>query len=75
MAEPVATLFPITWEEPFGLVMIESMAAGTPPSLALRKGSVEEVIVPGKTGFICDSVDEMVDAIHRHELINPPALP
>jgi glycosyltransferase involved in cell wall biosynthesis len=65
----VATLFPITWEEPFGLVMIEYMAAGT-PVIGIRRGSVEEVIVPGKTGFICDSVDAMVDAVHRLELIN-----
>jgi glycosyltransferase involved in cell wall biosynthesis len=65
----IATLFPITWEEPFGLVMIESMAAGT-PVIGLRRGSVAEVIVSGKTGFICDSMDEMADAVHRHELIN-----
>jgi glycosyltransferase involved in cell wall biosynthesis len=59
-----ATLFPSDWPEPFGLVMIESMAAGT-PVIALRRGSVPEVIVDGVTGWICDSVDEMVDAVGR----------
>ena len=53
-----ATLFPSDWPEPFGLVMIESLAAGT-PVIALRRGSVPEVIEDGVTGFICDDVDEM----------------
>ena len=56
-----ATLFPSDWPEPFGLVMIESLAAGT-PVIALRRGSVPEVIEDGVTGFICDDVDEMVQA-------------
>ena len=56
-----ATLFPSDWPEPFGLVMIESLAAGT-PVIALRRGSVPEVIEDGVTGFICDDVDEMVEA-------------
>lgn len=59
-----ATLFPSDWPEPFGLVMIESMAAGT-PVVALRRGSVPEVIVDGVTGFVCDDVDEMVAAVGR----------
>ena len=54
------TLFPIQWPEPFGLVMIESLAAGT-PVIAFRRGSVPEVIEHGRTGFIVDDVDEMVD--------------
>ena len=54
-----ATLFPSDWPEPFGLVMIESLAAGT-PVIALRRGSVPEVIEDGVTGFICDDVDDMV---------------
>ncbi|MGJ5676877.1 MAG: glycosyltransferase family 4 protein [Nostochopsis sp.] len=56
------TLFPITWQEPFGLVMIESMATGT-PVIAMNLGSVPEVINHGVTGFICQNVDEMVAMI------------
>ncbi|MEM7727405.1 MAG: glycosyltransferase family 4 protein [Cyanobacteria bacterium P01_A01_bin.45] len=56
------TLFPITWQEPFGLVMIESMAAGT-PVIGYSMGSVPEVIAHGKTGFICQSYDEMAQMI------------
>jgi glycosyltransferase involved in cell wall biosynthesis len=55
----VATLFPITWREPFGLVMVESMAAGT-PVIAMNLGSTSEVIAHGKTGFLCHNVDEFV---------------
>ena len=60
----VATLFPITWREPFGLVMVESMAAGT-PVLAMELGSTSEVIVAGKTGFLCHSIEECVAALER----------
>ncbi len=59
-----ATLFPILWPEPFGLVMAESMACGT-PVIAFRRGSVPEVVADGKTGFICDSVEEAVEALER----------
>jgi glycosyltransferase involved in cell wall biosynthesis len=54
-----ALLFPVQWPEPFGLVMIEAMACGT-PVIALRQGAVPEVVDDGRTGFICDSVEEMV---------------
>ena len=67
-----ATLFPSDWPEPFGLVMIESLAAGT-PVIALRRGSVPEVIEDGVTGFICDDVDEMVEATQRLDEIDPEA--
>ena len=67
-----ATLFPSDWPEPFGLVMIESLAAGT-PVIALRRGAVPEVIEDGVTGFICDDVDEMTDAIGRIGEIDPEA--
>jgi len=67
-----ATLFPSDWPEPFGLVMIESLAAGT-PVIALRRGSVPEVIEDGVTGFICDDVDEMADAVGRIGQIDPEA--
>jgi glycosyltransferase involved in cell wall biosynthesis len=59
-----ALLFPITWPEPFGLVMVEALACGT-PVLALCHGSVPEVIRPGITGYICDSEDELVEAVGR----------
>jgi len=57
-----ALLFPIQWKEPFGIVMAEALACGC-PVIGWRNGSVSEVIQHGKTGFIVDSVDEMVAAI------------
>ena len=57
-------LFPIDWPEPFGLVMIEAMACGT-PTIAFRRGSVPEVMAEGETGFICETVDEAVEAVER----------
>ncbi len=69
-ASAAATMFPITWPEPFGIVMIESLAAGT-PVIALRNGSVPEILRDGVTGFICDSVEEMVDAVGRIDEIDP----
>jgi glycosyltransferase involved in cell wall biosynthesis len=59
-----ALLFPIDWPEPFGLVMIEAAARGT-PVLAFRRGSVPEVIDEGVTGMMVDDVDEAVDALPR----------
>jgi glycosyltransferase involved in cell wall biosynthesis len=59
-----AMLFPIDWPEPFGLVMIESLACGT-PVVAWRNGSVPEVIEDGVTGFVVDSVRDAVDAVGR----------
>ena len=57
-------LVPIQWEEPFGLVMIEAMASGT-PVIAFRRGSVPEVITDGKTGFVVDTIEEMANAIKK----------
>lgn len=57
-----ATLCPVEWPEPFGLVMIESMACGT-PVFALRDGSTPEVIDQGVTGFVADSVEELIEAV------------
>ena len=59
-----ALLFPIDWPEPFGLVMIEAMACGT-PVVAFRRGSVPEVIDEGVTGFIVDNDEQAVAAIKR----------
>ncbi len=57
-----ALLFPIDWPEPFGLVMIEALACGT-PVIAWRNGSVPEVIADGVTGFVVDSVEQAVGAV------------
>jgi glycosyltransferase involved in cell wall biosynthesis len=64
LAEAAALLFPIDWPEPFGLVMIEAMACGT-PVIAYRRGSVPEVIDEGVTGFIVNSEEEAVRAVGR----------
>jgi len=64
LGEALALLFPIDWPEPFGLVMIEAMACGT-PVLAFRAGSVPEIVDQGVTGMIVDSVEEAVAMIPR----------
>lgn len=64
-----ALLFPIDWPEPFGLVMIEAMACGT-PVIAFRRGSVPEIIEPGINGFICDDIDSAVEATRKLSLIS-----
>jgi glycosyltransferase involved in cell wall biosynthesis len=65
-----ATLFPIEWEEPFGLVMIESMACGT-PVVATRYGAVPEVIDDGISGIIVDDARDMVAALERADRLDP----
>ena len=62
LGDAMALLFPIDWPEPFGLVLIEAMASGT-PVIAFGRGSVPKIIDHGITGFIVDSVDEAVAAI------------
>ncbi|EKU99148.1 glycosyltransferase [Leptolyngbya sp. PCC 7375] len=62
MGKAMATLFPITWPEPFGLVMTESMASGT-PIIAMAMGSAPEVIADGKTGFLCHSIEDCIEAV------------
>jgi glycosyltransferase involved in cell wall biosynthesis len=64
-----AVLFPISWPEPFGLTMIESMACGT-PVVAFNQGSVPEVIEHGKTGFLVSSLEEAVEAVKHIDQIN-----
>jgi glycosyltransferase involved in cell wall biosynthesis len=64
-----ALLFPIDWPEPFGLVMIESMACGT-PVIAWECGSVPEVIDDGVTGFVVDSIEDAVEAVRRVDWLN-----
>lgn len=62
LGDALGLLFPIDWPEPFGLVMIEAMACGT-PVIAWRAGSVPEVMVDGKSGFIVDDLDQAVEAV------------
>lgn len=69
LAEACALLFPIDWPEPFGLVMIEAMACGT-PVIAWRCGSVPEVIEPGVTGFIVASEAEAAEAARRAAMLD-----
>jgi glycosyltransferase involved in cell wall biosynthesis len=64
LGNAMAVLVPIDWPEPFGLVMIEAMACGT-PVIAWRRGSVPEIIEHGVTGFIVDNEADAVDAIER----------
>ena len=65
-----ATLFPIEWEEPFGLVMIESMACGT-PVIATRHGAVPEVIEHGRGGLIVDNYRQMTTALDEADDLDP----
>jgi len=64
LGDATALLFPIQWPEPFGLVMIEALACGT-PVVAYRHGAVPEVLDEGVTGFVCDDVESAVDRIER----------
>jgi glycosyltransferase involved in cell wall biosynthesis len=64
LGDAAALLFPIDWPEPFGLVMIEALACGT-PVIARPLGSVPEIITPGRTGFIASTVDDMVAAVRQ----------
>jgi glycosyltransferase involved in cell wall biosynthesis len=65
-----ATLFPIEWEEPFGLVMIESMACGT-PVIATRRGAVPEVIAHGRSGIVVDDYRIMPLAVEEADALDP----
>lgn len=64
LRDALALIFPVAWPEPFGLAMTEAMACGV-PVVARRSGSVPEVVLDGVTGFICDSIQEMVLAVRR----------
>lgn len=64
-----ALLFPVQWEEPFGMTMVEAMACGA-PVIGYRRGSVPEVVVNGKTGFIVDTLAEMTAAVKKLDHID-----
>ncbi|MBU8827198.1 glycosyltransferase family 4 protein [Mycolicibacterium goodii] len=72
LAEARCLIFPIQWEEPFGMVMIEAMACGT-PVVALRGGAVPEVVVDGVTGVICDAPEELPAAMEKARDLDPAA--
>jgi glycosyltransferase involved in cell wall biosynthesis len=69
MGRAIATLFPITWREPFGLVMVEALASGS-PLIAMPLGSVPEIVADGQVGFVCNTVDECVAAVGRIDEID-----
>jgi glycosyltransferase involved in cell wall biosynthesis len=69
-AKAACVLMPITWEEPFGLVMVEAMACGT-PVIAMDRGAAPELIVDGETGFVVADVDSIVEAVGKIETIEP----
>ncbi|HZD72883.1 MAG TPA: glycosyltransferase family 4 protein [Actinomycetota bacterium] len=70
LARARCLVFPIQWDEPFGIVMVEAMACGT-PVVAPRRGSVPEVVEDGVTGFICDDTDELPWAIVKVDELEP----
>jgi glycosyltransferase involved in cell wall biosynthesis len=64
LGQSAALLMPLLWEEPFGIVMAEALACGT-PVIGLRRGSVPEIVEDGVNGFVCDSVEGMITRIRR----------
>ena len=70
LSRATALLAPITWPEPFGLSMVEAMASGT-PTIAFRQGAAPELIDDGSTGFVVDTVAEMVDAVSAAASLDP----
>jgi glycosyltransferase involved in cell wall biosynthesis len=70
LREARCLIMPIRWQEPFGMAMIEAMAAGR-PVVAMRRGSVPEIVEDGVTGWICDHPDELPEALHRVVDLDP----
>jgi len=69
MAKALCFLHPVTWREPFGLTLIESMACGT-PVVAFNRGSIPEIVKNGETGFVADDVETMIEAVMDIRSIN-----
>jgi glycosyltransferase involved in cell wall biosynthesis len=72
LADARCLLLPIRWAEPFGMVMLEAMATGT-PVVALNRGAVPELVVPGETGLVCADPAELPEALERVVDIDPSA--
>ncbi|MEZ9922568.1 glycosyltransferase [Vibrio breoganii] len=70
LSKAKALLVPIKWEEPFGLTIVEAMLSGT-PVIAFRRGAMSELIVDGKTGFLCDNEEQMLTALSKVSELNP----
>jgi len=70
LSKAKALLVPIRWEEPFGLTIIEAMVSGT-PVIAFNRGAMPELIVDGVTGFLCDTEDDMVNAVAELPRLSP----
>lgn len=64
MSKALCFLHPVTWKEPFGLTLIESMACGC-PVVAFKKGSIPEIVTNGKTGFVVSDLQEMIEAVKK----------
>ena len=72
LGRAAALLMPIEWAEPFGIVMAEAMACGT-PVIGTRRGSIPEVVKEGRTGFVCEDTQDMVEAVGRIEELSRKA--
>ena len=70
LSNAACLLAPVTWEEPFGMFLIEASACGT-PVVAFRRGSIPEVVSDGLNGYVVDTVDEMVRAVVHVDRIDP----
>jgi glycosyltransferase involved in cell wall biosynthesis len=66
-----AMLMPVTWDEPFGIVMAEALACGT-PVIGFNRGAVPEVVSNGSTGFVCNNINEMVEAVNNISSLSRP---
>lgn len=69
LGKALAFLMPVTWDEPFGIVMAEALACGT-PVIGFRKGAIPEIVSEGLDGFICDNLKEMVEAVNKVTFID-----
>jgi glycosyltransferase involved in cell wall biosynthesis len=72
LARASALLFPLQWDEPYGLVVAEAQACGT-PVLSLRRGAIPEIVVDGETALLADHHDDLVDAVKRVRFLSPDA--
>jgi glycosyltransferase involved in cell wall biosynthesis len=72
LSEAACLLAPITWDEPFGLFMVEAMACGT-PVIAINKGAAPEIVSHGETGFVVENTERMAEAVQWLEEISPYA--